>query len=64
MVTAAMKLEDVCSLGEKQKQKNYDKPRQCIKKWRHDFADQGSYSQNYAFSSSHVWIRELNTKEG
>ena len=59
-----MKLEDVCSLGEKQKQKTYDKPRQCIKKWRHDFADQGSYSQNYAFSSSHVWIRELNTKEG
>ena len=50
MVTAAMKLEDVCSLrGKKKKQKTYDKPIQCIKKWRHDFADQGSYSQNYGF---------------
>ena len=35
-------------------EKTYDKPRQCIKKGRHDFADQGSYSQNYGFSSSHV----------
>jgi len=31
--------------------KSYDKPRQCIKKQRHYFADKG---QSYAFSSSHV----------
>ena len=34
-VTAAMKLKDAYSLEEK----NYDKPRQCIKKQRHHFAD-------------------------
>ena len=31
---------------------SYDKPRQCIKKQRHDFADKGLYSQSYGFSSS------------
>ena len=36
--------------------KSYDKPRQCSKKQRDHFADRGSYSQNYCFSSSHVWI--------
>ena len=36
--------------------KNYDKPRQCIKKQRHQFANKGLYSQNYGFSSSHVWM--------
>ena len=30
------------------------KPRQCIKKQRHHFADKGPYSQSYGFSSSHV----------
>ena len=35
MVTAAMKLKDVCSLGKK----IYDQPRQHIKKQRHDFAN-------------------------
>ena len=34
---------------------NY-KPRQCIKKQRHHFADSGPYSQSYGFSSSHEWI--------
>ena len=34
----------------------YDKPRQCIKKLRHHFAEQGPYSQGYGFSSSHVQI--------
>ena len=38
-----------CSL-----KKNYDKPRQRIKKQRHLFADKGPYSQSYGFSSSHV----------
>ena len=29
--------------------KNYDKPRQCIKKHRHHFADKSPYSQSYGF---------------
>ena len=33
-VTAVMKLKDTCFLKE-----NYDKPRQCIRKQRHHFAD-------------------------
>ena len=32
------------------------KPRQHIKKQRHHFADKGSSSQSYGFSSSHVWM--------
>ena len=36
--------------------KNYDKPRQCIKKQRRHFANKSSYSQNYVFSSSYVWM--------
>ena len=30
--------------------KNYEKPRQLIKKQRHDFADKGPSSQGYGFS--------------
>ena len=41
----------------------YDKPRQYIEKQSHHFADKGLYSQNYGFSSSHVWIWELAHKE-
>ena len=52
MVTAAMKLKDACSLGEKKK--NYDKPRQHIKKQRHCFVNKSPPSQSYGFSSSHV----------
>ena len=44
--------------------KSYDKPRQHNKKQRHYFADKGLYSQNYDFSSSHVWIWELGHQEG
>ena len=44
--------------------KSYDKPRQCIKKQRHPFADKDSYSQSYGFSSSHVQMWEFNHKEG
>ena len=33
---------------------SYDKPRQCIKKQRHQFADKGPYSQSYAISTSHI----------
>ena len=43
--------------------KSYDQPRQHIKKQRHDFADKGLSSQSYGFSSSHVWIWELDYKE-
>ena len=43
--------------------KSYDKPRECIKKQRHHFADKGPYSQSYGFSSSHVWMWELDYKE-
>ena len=32
---------------------SYDKPRQCIRKQRHHFADKGPYSQSYGFSSGH-----------
>ena len=42
--------------------KSYDKPRQCIGKQRNHFADKDTYSQNYGFSSSHVWMWELHHK--
>ena len=58
LVTAAMKLKDACSLEE-----NYDQPKQHIKKQRHYFANKIPSSQNYGFSSSHVWILELYYKE-
>ena len=40
------------------------KPRQDIKKQRHHFDDKGAYHQSYGFSSSHVWMWELDHKEG
>ena len=43
--------------------KNYDKPRQCIKKQRHHLATKDPYSQSYGFSSTHVWIWEMDYKE-
>ena len=43
--------------------KSYEKPRQHIKKQRHYFADKGPSSQSYGFSSSHVWMWELDHKE-
>ena len=39
------------------------KPRQRIKKQRHYFAYKGPSSQGYGFSSSHVWMWELDHKE-
>ena len=42
---------------------SYDQPRQHIKKQRHYFANKGSSSQGYGFSSSHVWMWELDHKE-
>ena len=58
MVTAAMKLKDTCSL-----KKSYDQSRQHIKKQRHYFANKGLSSQSYGFSSSHVWMWELDYKK-
>ena len=43
--------------------KSYDKPRQHIKKQRYCFANKGPSSQSYGFSSSHVWMWELDYKE-
>ena len=43
---------------------SYDKTRQYFKKQRHHFANKGTYSQSYGFSSSHVWMWELDHKEG
>ena len=41
----------------------YNQPRQHIKKQRHYFANKGLSSQSYGFSSSHVWMWELDYKE-
>ena len=57
-MTAAMKLKDACSL-----KKSYDQPRQHIKNQRHHFANKGPYGQSYCFSSSHVWMWELDYTE-
>ena len=43
--------------------KSYDQPRQHIKKQKHYFANKGQSSQSYGFSSSHVWMWELDYKE-
>ena len=42
---------------------SYDQPRQHIKKQRHYFASKGLSSEGYGFSSSHVWMWELDYKE-
>ena len=57
MVTAAMKLKDTPW------KESYDQPRQHIKKPRHYFVNKGPSSQGYGFSSSHVWMWELDYKE-
>ena len=59
MVTAARKLKDTSPWKE-----SYDKHRQHIKRQRYHFAHKGPYSESYGFSSSHVWMWELNHKEG
>ena len=43
--------------------KSYDQPKQYIKNQRLDFAKKGLSSQSYGFSSSHVWIWEVDYKE-
>ena len=38
-------------------------PQRPLQKQRHHFADKGPYSQSCGFSSSHVWMWELDYKE-
>ena len=54
-MTAAMKLKDTCSLEEKLWP--------FIKKQRQYFANKGPSNQSYVFSSSNVWMWELDYKE-
>ena len=58
MVTAAMKLKDAVPCKE-----SYDQPRQHIKKQSHHFANKGPSGESYGFSSSHVWLWELDCEE-
>ena len=55
MVTAAMKFKKPPAPWKK----SYDQPRQLIKKQTHYFAGEGPSSQSYGFSSSYVWMWEL-----
>ena len=43
--------------------KSYHQPRQHTKKQRHYFANKRPSSQGYGFSSSHVWMWELDYKQ-
>ena len=52
-----MTLKDACSL-----KKSFDQPRRHIKKQRYYFANKGPSSQSYSFSSSYVWMWELDHK--
>ena len=56
MVIAAMKLRFLLS-------ESYDQPRQHVKKQRHHFVNKVLPSQDYGFSSGHVWMWELDYKE-
>ena len=45
-------------------EKSYDTPKQYFKHQRHHSVDKGPSSQSYGFSSSHVWMWELDHEEG
>ena len=53
-----MRLQDAFSW-----KKSCDQSRQHIKKQRHYLATKGVSSQSYGFSSSHIWMWELDHKE-
>ena len=53
-----------CSHEIKRLLQSSDQPRQHIKKQRYYFANKGPSSQSYGFFSSHVWMWELDSKEG
>ena len=42
---------------------SYDQPRQHNRKQKHYFVNKGPCSKSYGFSSSHVWMWELDYKE-
>ena len=44
--------------------KSYDKTRQHIKKQRHHISDKATYSQSYVLCNSHVYMWELDHREG
>ena len=44
--------------------KSYDQPRHHIEKQTHYLADKGPFRQSCGFSSSHVWMWDLDHKEG
>ena len=58
MRTTVMKLKTLAPWKE-----SYDQPRQHIKQQRHYFVNKGPSSQGYVFSSSHIWMWELDYKE-
>ena len=58
MVIAAVKLKELAAWKE-----SYNQPRQHIKKQRHYCANKARSSQGYGFSSSHVWMWDLDYKE-
>ena len=45
------------------RKKSYGQPRRHIKIQRHYFSDKGPSNQSYGFSSSHVWMWDLDCKE-
>ena len=45
-------------------QESYDKPRQCVVKQKHYSAYKCSYRQGCGLPSGHVWLWELDQKEG
>ena len=45
-------------------QESYDKPRQCVEKQRQYSNKKGPYSQGYGLPSDHVWLWQLDSKEG
>ena len=59
MVTVTMKLKDISPW-----KKSYDRPKQHIKKQRHHADNKCPYSQSCSFSSSYVWMWELDHKDG
>ena len=58
-VAAAMKLKDACSLEER-----LTKLDSILKSRDITLPTKGPYSQSYGFSSSHVWMWQLDPKEG
>ena len=58
VVTASMELKMLAPW-----KKSYGQPRQHIKKQKHYFANRSPSNQSYGFSSSHVWMSELECEE-